>query len=162
MRMFSIKEILELGLKLEQNGEMFYREALKKFSNPSLRVLLEWLAREEVKHGEWFIEKLKRENQQGVDAALDEIASRILKEILGDQSFSLKEADFSKIERVEDLIEIAVEFEKDTILFFEMIQSMIEDEQTLMELHEITEEERHHIELLQECEQKEILLERSI
>jgi len=41
----------------------------------------------------------------------------MLKDILGNQTFSLKEAEVSKIRTVEELVARAIEFEKDTILF---------------------------------------------
>ena len=55
--MFSIREILGLAEKLEKNGERFYRESQRRFSDPSLNALLQWLADEELRHEEWFAKK---------------------------------------------------------------------------------------------------------
>ena len=70
--------------------------------------------------------------------------------ILGDQSFSLKETDFAGMERIKDLFKVAIEFEKDTVIFYEMIRALIEDDSTLTDLNQIIEEEKRHIELLRE------------
>jgi rubrerythrin len=153
--MFSIKEILDLAVKLEKNGKTFYRQASEKSANPEVRSLLEWLAGEEVRHEEWFSEMLRRVAQKGTNPEMDEMDTIILREILGDQSFSLKEADLTTLEKMEDLIQLAIEFENDTILFYEMIQPVIEDEQTLRHLREIIDEEQRHVQLLRECLQKE-------
>ena len=56
---------------------------------------------------------------------------------------------------VEALLQLCIEFEKDTILFYEMIGSFIEDNETSEKLDEIIEEENRHIELLEEFEEKE-------
>jgi rubrerythrin len=48
------------------------------------------------------------------------------------------------------LIAIFIEFEKDTVLFYEMIEPFIEGGNTLEQLKEIIAEENLHIELLQE------------
>ena len=80
----------------------------------------------------------------------------ILTGVLGDQSFSLKEADLSKIGNVKDLLQLAVEFEKDTVLFYEMIGSFIEDTETSEKLNEIIAEENRHIELLEDFQGKEV------
>ena len=147
--MYTINEIYDLASQIERNGEAFFREAIKKISNPSLSSLFEWLADEEVKHSQWFARKKESAKAQGEDIHLEEMGSSILKAVLGDQSFALKEADLSKIEKVDDLLALAVEFEKDTILFFEMIGAFIEDPETAKHIKEIIDEENRHVELLQ-------------
>ena len=54
------------------------------------------------------------------------------------------------INMIKDLFKVAIEFEKDTVIFYEMIQAMIEDDETSKDLEKIIEEERRHIELFQE------------
>ena len=148
--MFSLREIFDLAIKIEKNGEKFYREAKKKISNPSLNEMLEWLADQEAKHITWFSERKEMLKTTGIDLDTEEMGSAILQSIMGDQSFSLEEADLSKVDQVEDLIELAVEFEKDSILFYEMIGSLIEDAETSQKLKEIIEEENRHVELLKD------------
>ncbi len=148
--MFSLREIFDLAIKIEKNGEKFYREAQKKISNPSLNKMLEWLADQEAKHITWFSERKEMLKTTGIDLDTEEMGSAILQSIMGDQSFSLEEADLSKMDQVEDLIELAVEFEKDSILFYEMIGSLIEDAETSQKLKEIVEEENRHLELLKD------------
>jgi rubrerythrin len=58
--------------------------------------------------------------------------------------------DFSQVHRSSDLIDIFIEFEKDTVLFYEMLEPFIEDGNTLEQLKEIIAEENRHIERLQE------------
>ena len=147
--MFSVREIFDLAIRIEKNGEQFYQDAMIKTSNPYLKSLLEWLADQEVEHENWFLERKKMLETKGNDLELEEMGSSILQGILGDQSFSLREADLSKIDSVEALIQLAVEFEKDSILFYEMIASLIVDDETSEKLNEIITEENRHIELLE-------------
>lgn len=153
--MFSLSEVFGLAIQIEKNGEQYYRDAMKKVSNPSLHSMLEWLAEQEKKHQSWFSERKENLDTEGEDPEMAEMGSSILQGILGDQSFSLKEADLSEIEGVEALIELAVEFEKDSILFYEMIGSFIEDFETSEKLNEIIAEENRHIELLEDFRDKE-------
>jgi hypothetical protein len=85
-------------------------------------------------------------------SGVGETGTAILQGLLGDQAFSLKEVDLSTLEKTEDLIAAAVEFEKDTILFYDMISAFIEDAQTLARIREIKEEESQHIALLEAYE----------
>ena len=155
--MFSIKEIFDLAIQIEKNGEAFYRDALKEISNPSLKSLLEWLADQEVKHITWFSEKKEKLGTNEDDLQLDEMARAMLQEVLGDQSFSLKDSDLSKIDDIDALLELAIEFEKDSIVFYEMIGGFIDDVETSSKLKEIIEEENRHIQLLQEFEDEEVI-----
>ncbi len=75
--------------------------------------------------------------------------------ILGEQSFSLKEVDFSQIDRINDLIDIFIEFEEGGILFYEMLQPFIQDQETLVQLNKIIAEEKNHIEQLREFKESE-------
>jgi len=145
-----MREIFDLAIKIEKNGEKFYREAMKKISNPSLNETLQWLADQEAKHISWFSERKEMVKTTGVDRDAEEMGSAILQSVMGDQSFSLEEADLSKIDKVEDLLTLAVEFENDSILFYEMIGSFIEDVETSQKLNEIIAEENRHVELLQD------------
>ena len=153
--MFSAREIYHLAIQIEKNGEKFYREALEKISNSLLRELIVWIADQELEHQEWFSKRKGVLEDKADDLDLEETGHTLLQNILGDQTFSLKEADLSSMNNVEDLLRLAVEFENDSILFYEMIGSIIEDKETSEKLQEIIKEERHHIELLQDFEDKE-------
>ena len=54
--MFAIKEIIDMAIRIEKNGEAVYRSAMEKISNPALVSLLEWMADEEDSHRQKFAE----------------------------------------------------------------------------------------------------------
>ena len=148
--MFSIKEILDMAILLERNGEAVYRRAIKQVSKPGIASLLEWMADEEVKHARWF-SNMKNAFVSGSQNPIgEEMSQELFKDLLDKQTFSLKDTDFSQVPRNSDLIAIFIEFEKDTVLFYEMLEPFIDDEDTLEQLKEIIAEENRHIERLQE------------
>jgi rubrerythrin len=150
-KMFSIREIIDMAIQLEKNAETFYRAALTEMSTPSLEPVLLCLADEERNHAEWF-EKLKRVAEEvKARGQRGDLSGEVLRSLVGDQRFSLDEVDLSKIEGVQELIELAIEHEKDTIIFYQMLQSFMDDPQTVNELDEIIDEENKHIKLLAEC-----------
>ena len=148
--MFAIEDIIDLAIQIEENGEKVYRNAAETISNPSLVSLLQWLADEEVKHAKWFSELKQKVRKSTDDPRLAEIGKSILLGLLGDETFSLKDADFSKIDQIKELLTLAIEFERDTVLFYEMMRPFIEEKETLDHLDAIIEEENSHIRLLQE------------
>jgi rubrerythrin len=156
--MFTVGEIIDLAIRIEKNGEKAYRKAQKKVSEPSLASMLQWLADDEVKHEKWFNE-LKDGIETAVeDPQLEEMGKAILGGVLGEKAFSLQDADFSEIETVESLLRLSIEFEKDTVLFYEMLINFIDDENTAGQLQKIIEEENRHIQVLKDfVERREAL-----
>lgn len=148
--MFSTGEIIDLAIQIERNGERVYRNALQKVSHQTLTSALQWLADEEAEHAKWFSGLKPTLTETPVDKELEEMGRVMLAKVLGEQSFSLQDTDFSKIDRPEDLIKRAIEFERDTVLFYEMLHSFIDNEETLDNLKKIIEEEGRHIEVLQD------------
>ena len=156
--MFTLSEIIDLAIRIEKNGENAYRKAQEEVSNPSLASMLQWLAEEEVEHEKWFTQLKEKAVTLAEDPKLEKMGKAILQGVLGDQAFSIKDADFSKIEDINSLLELSVEFEKDTVLFYEMLRAFIDDEETLSQLDKIIEEEKRHVKLLEEfLENKKML-----
>ena len=80
----------------------------------------------------------------------EKIGRALLQDAVGAQSFTLEDADFSSMKKIEDLLSLAIEFEKDTALFYGMLQPLIEDQKTLEQLHAIIQEEEAHARRLKE------------
>ena len=138
-------DIIDLAIQIEKNAENVYRTALLKMTNPSLVSILQWLADEEVAHAEWFRHLRKNIDSQVKDPAVEAMGKSLLSDVLGKQSFSLREADFSKLSRLEDLLLLAIEFENDKIIFYKMLRPFIAESETLDFLENIIEEESQHI-----------------
>ena len=146
--MFSIKEIFDMAITLEKNGETTYRDAAEKLSDPTLAALLEWMADEEVEHAGWFSRRQRLAASGPSNPVADQMGRELFKDLLEGRSFSLDDVNFSRIDHVKQMIETFIEFERDTILFYQMIEAFIQDEQTLQELNAIIAEEERHIEHL--------------
>lgn len=153
--MFTLTEIIDLAIRIEKNGAMIYRKAQAEVSNPSLASLLDWLTEDETNHEKWFASLRAGSGKSEGDPRLEKMGQAILQSVLGERAFSLEEADFSKIEDVTSLLELSVEFEKDTILFYEMLRAFIDDEKTLSRLNQIITEENRHVQVLEDFFQKE-------
>ena len=148
--MFTVAEIIELAIRIEKNGEKTYRKALEKVSDISMVTLLQQLADEEVEHAKWFAELKEKIGAITNDPELEAMGGTILKSVLGEKAFSITDADFSRMEDRRKLLETALEFEEDTILFYELLGTFMGDEESLQGLQKIIEEERRHVRNLKE------------
>ena len=143
--MFLIEDIIDLAIQIEQNAEKVYRDAQKKVSNPELSSFLQWLADEEMTHAKWFtgLKKTVTIEQQDPDVA--KMGKALLRDVLGSQSFSLKDADFSEMNQLSQLLSVAIEFEGDKVTFYRLLLPFIDDATTREFLESIILEEKNHI-----------------
>ena len=148
--MFSAREILDFAIKIERNAEDLYRQAANKMENPEIGSLLLFLAEEEKRHAEWFQQRKETIKLEGDEAEMERLYGTLLRDMIGDQAFSLAEADLSRMDHVKSLLELAVEFENDTILFYETLHSLIDDDYVSARLREIISDENGHIQMLNE------------
>src|SRR5512139_1016227 len=146
--MFSVREILDFAIKIERNAEDLYRQAASKMENPEIGSLLLFLAEEEKRHAEWFHQRRETIKLEGDQAEMERLYGTLLRDMIGDQTFSLAEADLSRLDQVKSLLELAVEFENDTILFYETLHSLIDDAHVSARLQEIISDENGHIQML--------------
>jgi rubrerythrin len=147
--LFTANELLDMAIKLEKNGEAVYRSAIAKVKKPELVSLLEWMAAEEVRHAGFFSElKFNLETKQ-MNPFVEEMSRELFDDLLGNQNFSLKEVDFSSIENTDALITVFIEFEKDSVIFYKVLEPFVEDPDALQHLQKIIDEEYLHIKQLQ-------------
>lgn len=81
---------------------------------------------------------------------MGKIGQSLLLEIVGNQTFSLKERDLSTIADLREVLKIALGFEKDTVIFYEMMGSFVQEGAALAKLDQIIQEENQHIRVLSE------------
>ena len=146
--MFSPEEVIDMAIKLEKNGEAVYRQAIEKAASPQIASLLGWMADEEAKHAKWFRELKSRLKGKDANPFMKEMGRELFNDLMGEKNFSLQDVDFSSVEQVHEMIAVFIEFEKDTVLFYQVLQPFISDSATLDVLQQIIEEEKRHIEHL--------------
>lgn len=148
--MFSFSEIIDMAIQLEKNGEQVYLAALDYVDDAGLKQLLEWMAQEERNHAKWFADLKEVVGILDDTESLKEMNDMLVRDYLGDQAFSLKEVDFSLVNDPNELIRIFIEFEKDTILFYDILISFVPDESIKEKIRHIITEEESHIKKLTE------------
>ncbi len=146
--MFTATEILDLAIQLESNGEAVYRDAVRKAENADTAAMLEWMADEESRHLAFF-RQLRDEANAGDDhPVLEDLKRDVFADILGQRTFSLEDQDLGSLETTEAILETALEFERDTVLFYEILEPFLIEEAARIQLRSIIDEEQKHIQQL--------------
>jgi rubrerythrin len=87
--MFTMSEIIEFAIRIEENGEKVYRNASEKISDPSLVSFLQWLADEESEHVRWFSNLKGIVKEESVAPKVGEMGRSLLLGVVGDQHVSV-------------------------------------------------------------------------
>lgn len=148
--MFTPVDILDVAIQLEKNGEKIFREAVEKVNHRELAELLEWVADQEKEHIQWFIGLKEKIKEPFDDPLIQEMGREILQDTLKGVSFDLKNVDFTKIDQVRELLNVSLEFENDTIIFYELLLGFVEDPETQDLIEKIIDEEHNHAKLLKQ------------
>jgi rubrerythrin len=157
---FSGKEILEMALRIELNGEIFYREASKKTEDETLKELFIYLQNQEKKHYQDFknlsylIEKESVEGLHRLSEA-DEI-SFYLNTFADSKVFTDAHVGASLGRDVQDdseAIDIAIGLERDSIIFYSGMLGIIKEEDKGL-IENIIAQEKDHERLLMEIKEK--------
>ena len=148
--MFTAQDILDIAIRLEKNGEKTYRDARLHISGDALKTLLAWIAQEEHNHARWFTE-LKNRLTQGEDHHLmAELSRALVEDVIQGQAFSLEEVDFETIDSPDKMLRTFIGFEDDTIAFYELLKTFIDETAIAAQLEQIILEEKKHMATFQE------------
>ncbi|MCK4296983.1 MAG: ferritin family protein [Candidatus Marinimicrobia bacterium] len=151
MSMFNSSEIYQFAIKIEENGEKFYRQMTEKLDDPKVKELFTFLANEEVDHKRTFEKMLSKfEDYTPVESYPGEYFA-YLKAYADNLVFGFKkfDDDISKIEDAESAVQFAIGKELDTIMYFQEMKNLV-PESELKRIEAIINEERKHVVKLSE------------
>lgn len=145
---FSAEEVLDMAIRIEENGERFYADAARMSKKDDVRELLNSLAQEEHKHKKYFVElKASVEKAPLSFDPFTEDVSLYIKALADSEVFTnpSEERKFAKELKGEaPLLDFAIEREKDSLLFYyEIAKTVREKEGKIIEM--IIEEEKTHL-----------------
>ncbi len=143
--MFTMRDLRTIAVQIERNGERLYRSASRLVQDPEAASLLEWLADEEAEHAKWFENLPVSDTVQEGFAQLQALGSQLMQDALGRKTFGLDERKLLEAGRWSAILELAIEMEKETITFYQLLRAFVEEEDALGQLEAIIEEENRHV-----------------
>jgi len=144
MERFSIREAVAQAVQTEKLGYQFYTTIAEKFvKDEGLNKLFTTLAQKELRHEKTFGELLEIiKDEEPVDW---EEAEQYLRAIVESEFFLGKDKSLpslKNVKTVEDAVNFALGFEKETLLYFYVIRDAVKEREVV---EEIINEERSHI-----------------
>ncbi len=143
--MFTAQDILDIAIRLENNGEKTYRDAGRRTADESLKALLSWIAEEERAHARWFSDLKSRLAKAEDHHLMAELSRALVEDVVQGQAFSLQEVDFATISTPAKMVRTFIGFEDDTIAFYEVLKTFIDDPLIARQMQQIIDEEKRHM-----------------
>jgi rubrerythrin len=150
--MFRVADIRQIAVQIEKNGAAAYRQAAEQVSDQAVAEIFNWMADEEQRHAQWFSSIETAEPLTGEQFELEQMGRQLLQEMVADQTFSLDKKLLVQTPAFAEALEQAKLFEKDTVMFYEFLLTLISEEQPRQELERVIGEEKRHIDQLEEMQ----------
>jgi len=145
MGIFKASELYQLAIRIEENGEKFYRKMAEKLENANMKKVFTYLADEEVKHKKTFEDMVSKVEKYEPPESYPGEYFAYLRAYADNIIFSQEklEEEMSKIKGAISAIDFAIQRELDSILYYLEMKNLVpESERNLID--GIIEEERRH------------------
>lgn len=147
---FTGKEVLDMAVRIEENGMRFYADASKAAKSKQLKDLFHALSEEEGTHIKMFLELKKvlvgDDPSTGFAPYLED-AQQYLKSMADTEVFTNPEAGKEAARSLKDeqeAISMAIGMEKDSLLFYYELERMIREKDRKV-IESLIEQEKEHV-----------------
>ncbi len=148
---FNADEVFEMAIRIENNGATFYRRAAGLQSDIKNQKFLESLANMEDRHQKIFTDMrtalTEKDKGPKVFDPYDEVSQYLaaMADTMGGEGSPSVADTLTGNESLEEILNIAVGLEKDSILFYLGIKDLIPAQSGQDRIDEIIKEERRHV-----------------
>lgn len=150
MWFFKPSEIAKIGMKIEENGLAFYWTLADKTQEPEAKELFNFMAGEEEQHYKTF--KALSNKLQGYEMPdFEKEDEEFMRQLANSSVFAtdVNAVELAKgIKSVGEAIDLALGFEKDSVLFYLQFKKMVPEEEKFGVEAIIDEEQKHIYRLL--------------
>jgi len=150
--MLSSAEIFGLAKEIEKSGQAYYRTIALSTQSQDLKELFDYLAAQELRHYRYFDQLARDYPELEVDGQEWEQTSAYIQATSDSRFFVGEDKAISLAKTVKEplaAIDIAIGFEKDTLLFFYELLN-VTPPKARDAARAIVEEEKRHVQLLSE------------
>ncbi len=151
---FNAFEIFEMAEQIERNGVKFYRKAAKHVTDSNTKQMLLELAAMEVEHEQIFTDMRKQishKQRELITFDPENEAALYLQAMANGHVFDLNKDPAEQLtgrENVVDILKMAIEAEKDSIVFYLGLKDFVPAQAGRKKVEDIITEEQSHIVIL--------------
>ncbi len=144
--LYSSKELLEMALKIEEDGKKFYTYLSENSEEDEKREFFSYLASQEEEHAKNF-EELSKDLVKEVDGEFWEEASKYMRSVVENKIFPSADEMVKKAKGMStnEILDFAISIEKETVIFYEELYDLVKEKKAKEILSRIIREEVSHV-----------------
>lgn len=146
---YNADEVFEMAIQIEKNGERFYTEAAEISTEPKAKEMLQRLGAMEVEHQKVFSELRTKLSEKSIEPIVfdpDGEVGKYLRAAADSHVFNTVSGEIlSENATTKEIMDTALRFEKDSIVFFLGMQDIVPQELGKDNVGRLVEEEKGHI-----------------
>ncbi len=148
---FSPREVIDIAIAIENNGESFYKAASEKVKDDDAKLLLRQLSGWEAEHSKYFAElktRLSESELEGLFSEYEGSAEPLTKLIADSHVFVESEPvihNLNLCRNSSEVLNIALKLEEKAIGFYQSILEVLIDKESKSSLEKIISEEEAHV-----------------
>ncbi|MCG6535190.1 MAG: ferritin family protein [Syntrophales bacterium LBB04] len=154
----NIHDVVNFAVRIEENGERFYREAAEVITNQPVKELFERLAQEEIGHRKTFERLLSSLGEYNPPETYEGEYLAYLKDFIDGKAIFKdhpKIGQLTKASSIPGALDFAIQRELDSILYYQEIKKLV-DVRRADAIDLIIGEERKHFALLSKLRREAI------
>ena len=150
MSLLNVNELVQFAVRIEENGEKFYREWAQRAGDPERKSFFNKLADDEIKHKQLYAKMLGDVKSFEPDIDTYEEYMAYLKMFSDGVLFNEEKnrEQMKAVKTVGQALDFAAQQELDSILFYLELRSFVPKDQETIVNEVVKEERRHYIDLL--------------
>jgi len=148
---FNAEEVFQMAIELEEHGKAFYDKAQELVDDETVKELFRYLGAEEIKH--------KKKSEELKASLPDQAKGGSVHDPHGEMDQYLKmmadmhvfrtsqgvDDRLGAVKTAEDALKLAIEFEKDSVIFFLSMQDATDDNKGKELIGQLVKEEQEHL-----------------
>jgi rubrerythrin len=151
MSLFKAGDIYQFAIRIEEDGEKYYRKIAKKMKEKEVQELFNYLADEEVKHRKIFEEMVKKIEHFEPAESFPEEYFQYLRAYADNTIFAVDKLkrEMDVVSDPVDAAEFGMRREQDSILYYQDIKNIVSKSQHDLIEKIIAEERKHFLKLVE-------------
>jgi len=147
---FNAAEVFQIAMDIEDNGRSFYEKAQEKIDNEEVKAVFKSLGLAEIQHRELFASLLSKLPASATESTVwdpEDEMNQYLKMMADMHVFRTSDdldSRLAEISTAEEALKLALDFEKDSIVFFLSMKDMTEEKQGRDLIDRLVKEEMSH------------------
>ena len=144
MNKYNAAEVFQFAIRIEENGEKFYKKLSEAVDDKDAKELFKDLSKEEVTHAQVFKRILSNIEDYGDTDIYPEEYFAYLHALANNMIFNKDlDKEISRVKSRDDALKFAMQQEWEAILYYQEIRKLVPDDEK-QHIDKLIEEEREH------------------